>query len=140
MTIRSAVDAVAARRACRAAATHAHVGVAVRLGDRLGDRLHHAGQRAVRHLVAGQLDRLGDAQLAGEVGGVAAGHVGGQRVQVGAGQPGHLLSSRIASVRCGVDAAAGSVPRSAARPPRSGRSCRAGLAQRLVEQRRQRSR
>ena len=59
----------------------------MRRGDRLGDRLHHAGQRPVRHLVAGQLDRLRQAQFAGQVGRAAPGHVAGQRVQVGAGQP-----------------------------------------------------
>src|SRR5690606_2175988 len=51
---------------------HPHVGVAVDLGGRLRDRLDHPGQWPVRHLVARQLDRVGEPELAGDVGGVAA--------------------------------------------------------------------
>ncbi len=59
----------------------AHVRVAVRRGRGLGDGLRHAGQRTVRHLVGGQLDRAGHG---------ASGHVLGQLFEVSAGQHGGL--------------------------------------------------
>src|SRR5690606_41505832 len=49
-----------------------------------GDRLHPAGQRSVRHLVAGGLDRTGDGP---------SGYVAGQPLQVGTGQRAHRFAS-----------------------------------------------
>ena len=56
------------------------VGVAVGLPGRGGDRRDDGGQRREGDLVAGQLDRAVDADLPGEVGGVAAGAVGRERL------------------------------------------------------------
>ena len=59
------------------------VGVAVGVGRRGGQRLDDGRQRREGDLVAGELDRAVDADLAGEVGGVAARLVGGQRLDGG---------------------------------------------------------
>src|SRR5690606_38738155 len=63
---------------------HGHVGVAVGVGGGPGDRLHHAGQRPVRHFVAGELDRTRDGP---------SGYVAGKLLQVGTGQRAHRFAS-----------------------------------------------